>query len=292
VFRRFYCNSIIASRLILGAQMDNILHVHNLHWSAGDTPILSDISFNIPKGAFVGLIGPNGAGKSSLMRCLYGVNKPQSGEIFLYDKNLLSMPAREQAKNVAVILQEHTNHMGLNVWEVVAQGLTPHKGLFEWTNNRDLINIEYAIQQMDLYSLQNQPFEQLSGGEKQRVMLARAQVQNPQLLIMDEPTNHLDVHYQIEVLNTVKKMDISVLASIHDLNLAAAFCDYLLVIDKGRIVDQGLPKDVLTENMISNVFKTCVSVDKHPLCHSDQVRITYSYSDILHQVNHRDDGNE
>jgi iron complex transport system ATP-binding protein len=272
--------------------MDNILHVHNLHWSAGDTPILSDISFNIPKGAFVGLIGPNGAGKSSLMRCLYGVNKPQSGEIFLYDKNLLSMPAREQAKNVAVILQEHTNHMGLNVWEVVAQGLTPHKGLFEWTNNRDLINIEYAIQQMDLYSLQNQPFEQLSGGEKQRVMLARAQVQNPQLLIMDEPTNHLDVHYQIEVLNTVKKMDISVLASIHDLNLAAAFCDYLLVIDKGRIVDQGLPKDVLTENMISNVFKTCVSVDKHPLCHSDQVRITYSYSDILHQVNHRDDGNE
>ncbi|MFT6154360.1 MAG: iron complex transport system ATP-binding protein [Bermanella sp.] len=257
--------------------MDNILHVHNLHWSAGDTPILSDISFNIPKGAFVGLIGPNGAGKSSLMRCLYGVNKPQFGEMFLYDKNLLGMSARDQAKNVAVILQEHSPHMGLNVWDVVAQGLTPHKGLFEWTNKRDLINIEWAIQQMDLHELKHQPFEQLSGGEKQRVMLARAQVQTPQLLIMDEPTNHLDVHYQIEVLNTVKKMDISVLASIHDLNLAAAFCDYLLVIDKGRIVDQGLPKDVLTENMIRNVFKTCVSVDNHPLSHSDQVRITYSY---------------
>ncbi|MFT7109325.1 MAG: iron complex transport system ATP-binding protein [Psychrobacter glaciei] len=270
--------------------MDNILDVHNLHWSAGDIPILSDISFNIPKGAFVGLIGPNGAGKSSLMRCLYGVNKPQVGEIFLHNKNLLDMPARDQAKQVAVILQEHTTHMGLNVWDVVAQGLTPHKGLFEWTNKQDLKNIELAIEKMDLQSLKNQPFEQLSGGEKQRVMLARAQVQNPQLLIMDEPTNHLDVHYQIEVLNTVKKMDISVLASIHDLNLAAAFCDYLLVIDKGKIVDQGLPKDVLTENMISKVFKTCVSVDKHPLSSSDQVRITYSYSDLdaLIAKNHND----
>jgi iron complex transport system ATP-binding protein len=272
--------------------MNNILDVHNLHWSAGDIPILSDISFNIPKGAFVGLIGPNGAGKSSLMRCLYGVNKPQVGEIFLHNKNLLDMPARDQAKQVAVILQEHTTHMGLNVWDVVAQGLTPHKGLFEWTNKQDLKDIELAIEKMDLQSLKNQPFEQLSGGEKQRVMLARAQVQNPQLLIMDEPTNHLDVHYQIEVLNTVKKMDISVLASIHDLNLAAAFCDYLLVIDKGKIVDQGLPKDVLTEHMISKVFKTCVSVDQHPLSSSDQVRITYAYSDLgtLTEKNHNDYG--
>jgi iron complex transport system ATP-binding protein len=270
--------------------MNNILDVHNLHWSAGDIPILSDISFNIPKGAFVGLIGPNGAGKSSLMRCLYGVNKPQVGNVFLHNKNLLDMPARDQAKQVAVILQEHTTHMGLNVWDVVAQGLTPHKGLFEWTNKQDLKNIELAIEKMDLQSLKNQPFEQLSGGEKQRVMLARAQVQNPQLLIMDEPTNHLDVHYQIEVLNTVKKMDISVLASIHDLNLAAAFCDYLLVIDKGKIVDQGLPKDVLTEDMISKVFKTCVSVDKHPLSCFDQVRITYSYSDLdtLAEKTHND----
>jgi iron complex transport system ATP-binding protein len=262
--------------------MDNILQVHNLHWSAGDTPILSDISFNLPKGAFVGLIGPNGAGKSSLMRCLYGVNKPQSGEIFLYNEKLLDMPAREQAKHLGVILQEHSAHMGLNVWDVVSQGLTPHKGLFEWTNKQDLKNIDAAIKKMDLDELKHQPFEQLSGGEKQRVMLARAQVQNPQLLIMDEPTNHLDVHYQIDVLNTVKKMGISVLASIHDLNLAAAFCDYLLVIDKGRIVRQGLPAEVLTEDMISDVFKTCVSTDKHPLSERDQVRITYSYSDVAH----------
>ena len=261
--------------------MNNILSVHNLHWSAGDTPILSDINFEIPQGAFVGLIGPNGAGKSSLMRCLYGVNKPNQGRIKLYDQNLLDLPAREQAKQIAVILQEHSNQMGLNVWDVVAQGLTPHKGLFEWTSKQDLARIDAAINKMDLTQLQQQPFEQLSGGEKQRVMLARAHVQNPQLLIMDEPTNHLDVHYQIDMLNMVKKMGISVLASIHDLNLAAGFCDYLLVIHNGKIVKQGLPQEVLTENLISEVFQTCVKVDKHPLSQADKIRITYSYDSVL-----------
>jgi len=260
-----------------GAHMNNILQVHNLHWSAGDTPILSDINFNIPEGSFVGLVGPNGAGKSSLMRCLYGVNQPQSGSIQLHGNDLLKMPARDQAKQVAVILQEHSNHMGLNVWDVVAQGLTPHKGLFEWTTKQDLNHIQTVITKMDLSALQQQPFEQLSGGEKQRVMLARAHVQNPQLLIMDEPTNHLDVHYQIDMLNMVKDMGISVLASIHDLNLAAAFCDYLLVINKGRIVKQGLPKDVLTENLISDVFNTCVQIDRHPLSKQEKIRITYAF---------------
>ncbi len=265
--------------------MSRILQVQNLHWSAGDTAILSDINFNIPEGSFVGLIGPNGAGKSSLMRCLYGVNKPQRGDILLHDNDLLKMPAREQARQVAVILQEHSNHMGLNVWDVVAQGLTPHKGLFEWTTKKDLDYIQAAIIKMDLSLLQFQPFEQLSGGEKQRVMLARAHVQNPQLLIMDEPTNHLDVHYQIDMLNMVKEMGISVLASIHDLNLAAAFCDYLLVIDKGKIVGQGLPKEVLTQSLIREVFNTRVQVDRHPFSNQDstldsrheKIRITYSF---------------
>lgn len=229
----------------------------------------------------MGLIGPNGAGKSSLMRCLYGVNKPNKGEINLYQENLLTLPAREQAKKIAVILQEHSNQMGLNVWDVVAQGLTPHKGLFEWTSKQDIEHINAAMDKMDLHNFKQQPFEQLSGGEKQRVMLARAHVQNPKLLIMDEPTNHLDVHYQIDMLNMVKQMGISVLASIHDLNLAAAFCDYLLVIDHGKIVKQGVPKAVLTEDLISEVFQTCVMIDQHPFSNADtqqeKIRITYSF---------------
>lgn len=256
--------------------MDNILQVHNLHWSAGNTPILTDIAFNIPQGAFVGLIGPNGAGKSSLMRCLYGVNTPQLGSMMLHGQDLTQLTARQQAQKVAVILQEHSNQMGLTVWDVVAQGLTPHKGLFEWTTKQDMQRISNAITKMDLTALARQPFEHLSGGEKQRVMLARAHVQNPQLLIMDEPTNHLDVHYQIEMLNMVKKMGVSVLASIHDLNLAAAFCDYLLVIHHGKIIKQGATETVLSEDLISTVFKTCVQIDAHPFA-PNKNRITYSY---------------
>ena len=265
--------------------MNNILQVQNLHWSAGDTPILSDINFDIPEGSFVGLIGPNGAGKSSLMRCLYGVNKPQLGSMVLQGQDLTDLSAREQAQKVAVILQEHSNQMGLTAWDVVAQGLTPHKGLFEWTTKSDLERVSNAIIKMDLSGLAKQPFEQLSGGEKQRVMLARAHVQNPKLLIMDEPTNHLDVHYQIEMLNMVKNMGISVLASIHDLNLAAAFCDYVLVIDHGKIIKQGLTEDVLTQELISNVFNTCVEIDKHPFAKGDskQIRITYAY-DLLSET--------
>lgn len=269
--------------------MSHILRVQNLTWAASENaePILSDISFEIPKGAFVGLIGPNGAGKSSLMRCLYGVNKPQAGTVKLFDQDLLSLSAREQAQNVAVILQEHSNQMGLTVWDVVAQGLTPHKGLFEWTNQQDVKTIDQALKNMDLDTMKHQLFEHLSGGEKQRVMLARAHVQSPQLLIMDEPTNHLDVHYQIDMLNMVKSMGISVLASIHDLNLAAAFCDHLLVIHHGKIVKQGTPKEVLTEQLISDVFKTCVQVDAHPFSNQEQVRITYAFdSDDLNGAHH------
>ena len=269
--------------------LNSILKVQNLYWAvdAGAKPILEDVSFDIPKGSFVGLIGPNGAGKSSLMRCLYGVNTPNQGVVKFFDEDLLSMGAQEQAQRIAVILQEHSNQMGLNVWGVVAQGLTPHKGLFEWTNKNDLRVIDEALKAMDLFSMKHQLFEHLSGGEKQRVMLARAHVQKPQLLIMDEPTNHLDVHYQIDMLNMVKRMGISVLASIHDLNLAAAFCDHLLVIDHGKIVKQGTPKDVLTEQLISEVFKTCVQVDSHPFSKNEQVRITYAFhSDDLNGVHH------
>lgn len=262
--------------------MSHILSVKNLHWRVDEKaqPILQDINFDIPQGAFVGLIGPNGAGKSSLMRCLYGVNIPSEGSIQFSGENLLSMSAREQAQNIAVILQVHSSQMGLSVWDVVAQGLTPHKGLFEWTNSKDKKSINDALDKMDLLSMQHQLFEHLSGGEKQRVMLARAHVQNPKLLIMDEPTNHLDVHYQIDILNQVKDMGVSVLASIHDLNLAAAFCDYLLVINHGKIITQGTPKQVLTEQLIGDVFKTCVQVDDHPFSRKQKVRITYAFDAV------------
>lgn len=256
-------------------QSDSLLLVEELSWRADKKLILNNISFAISKGQFVGLIGPNGAGKSSLMRCLYRVNEPSNGRVLFDNRDIWQHSAKDNARNVAVILQEHSDHLGLTVRDVVTLGLTPHKKLFERDTSGDKDRIEKILVDVDLKELANDPFSHLSGGEKQRVMLARAMVQNPKMLIMDEPTNHLDVHYQVDVLQKVKGLNRTVLASFHDLNLAAAYCDWLLVLDGGNLVSMGTPAEVLTEDLISRIFKTCAVVDQHPI--HDHPRISYAY---------------
>lgn len=253
----------------------SLLDVSELSWCADGKTILSEISFQIQNGQFVGLLGPNGAGKSSLMRCLYRVNEPTSGAVSFKGQNIWQYSAKQNAQNIAVILQEHNGHMGLTVKDVVALGLTPHKKLFERDTSTDIAVIQQVMQDVDLIDMQHSLFTHLSGGEKQRVMLARAIVQSPQLLIMDEPTNHLDVHYQVDMLQKVRQLNKTVLASFHDLNLAAAYCDWLLVLDKGRLVATGTPEQVLTEDLIGRIFKTCAVVDKHPI--HNHPRISYAY---------------
>lgn len=254
-----------------------LLTAQNLCWQVGDKSIVTDVSFNIKKGQFVGLIGPNGAGKSSLMRCLYRVNEPTGGRVFFDDKDVWQLSAKDNAKNMSVILQEHSDHLGLMVKDVVSQGLTPHKKLFQWDDEQDVMQIKTVMEKMDITQLKHKPFQLLSGGEKQRVMLARALVQDTELIIMDEPTNHLDVHYQTHMMSKVKSLDKTILASFHDLNLAAAFCDCLLVLNEGELVASGSPDDVLTEDLIKNVFRTQAIVDQHPVNHHP--RITYQYHD-------------
>ncbi len=255
--------------------MTAILSVDSLGWDAGDKTILDDISFEIETGAFVGLIGANGAGKSSLLRCLYRVNRPTRGSVSIFEQNIWQHSARDNAKKVAVILQEHSDHLGLRVRDVVALGLTPHKKLFSLDTDSDLGKIQRAIAQVDLSDFSHEPYAHLSGGEKQRVMVARAIVQDPQLLLMDEPTNHWDIRYQIDVLQQVKNMGVTVLSSFHDLNLAAAYCDTIIALDKGRLVAVGSPAEVLTEDRIAAMFNTRAMIDEHPLHGSP--RISYAY---------------
>ena len=255
--------------------LDNLLSVQDLGWDVDNKTILNDINFTVKSGQFVGLIGPNGAGKSSLLRCLYRHLKPSRGQVYFQGQDIWQQSLRENAKRVAVILQENHVPFGVRVKDVVAMGLTPHKTLFSFETTDDRKRIIEALERVDLVAQANEAFSHLSGGEKQRVMVARAIVQQPQLLLMDEPTNHLDVHYQSDVLQLAKELNITVLASIHDLNLAATFCDQLLVIDGGRLVGGGNPGDVLSEDMISRTFNTCALVDRHPLYNSP--RITYAY---------------
>ncbi len=256
-----------------------VIHVQNLHWYANGKTILQDIDFAIAKGQFVGLIGPNGAGKSSLLRCLYRINRPSEGQVLLNGRDIWRTSLKQNAQEVAVILQENGDYFGIAVTDVVAMGLTPHKSLFSTDTLEDKQRVQRALDQVGLSELADKPFAQLSGGEKQRVMVARAIVQQPSVLLMDEPTNHLDVHYQIEVLQLARSLGITVFASIHDLNLAAAFCDQLLLINQGRLVSCGAPADVLTEANLLTHFRTHAQVDRHPL--SGCPRISYDYDTSL-----------
>ena len=226
---------------------------------------LRDASLQVGAGEFVGLIGPNGSGKTSLLRCAWRFSKPQGGEVRLEHHNVWKQSSRWCAQRIAVVLQEFPEAFGLTVNEVVAMGRTPHKGLFDGDSLEDRNLAAQALESVGLKGFEDHAFSTLSGGEKQRVILARALAQQPQLLILDEPTNHLDPRYQLELLRLVKRLKIGTLASIHDLNLAAAFCDRLYVINHGRIVASGTPKEVLNAALLRNVFGVEALIDEHPL---------------------------
>lgn len=262
-----------------------LLSVENLSWQIQSRWILENISFDIQSHQFVGLLGPNGAGKSSLMRCLFGLYECQYSTLKFANEDLASLSVKQRAQRMAVIHQEHTSHMGMSVQQVVALGLMPHKSWLDWPSRQDKRKVNEAMEIMDVLPLAQQEYVHLSGGEKQRVMLAQALVQDTPFLILDEPTNHLDVHYQIDLLHRVKRLNKTVLASIHDLNLAAAFCDELLLLDKGQLVAKGKPREVLTEDRISEVFHACAIVDPYPL-DEQQIRITYAYHDSSEHLKH------
>ena len=218
----------------------------------------------IESGEFVGLIGPNGGGKTSLLRCAMRYSKPESGVVGLSGDDLWAQSARWSAQRIAVVGQEFPSTYGLSVREVVAMGRIPYQRGFQSESTRDRVTVNDALETMGLVHLQDHDFGLLSGGEKQRTLLARAVTQDPQVLILDEPTNHLDPKHQVELLAHVKKLGVAVIASLHDLNLAAAFCDRLYVIKDGRITAQGRPWDVLTPDNLFETYGVEALVDAHP----------------------------
>lgn len=252
-----------------------LISVEHLCWKTDANVILNDISLAVKKGSFTGILGPNGAGKSSLLRCLYRYLKPSSGSVKFDGQDIWQFSANDYAKLTAVVLQETPSHFNLTVFDVVALGLIPHKGIFTRASKADHEKIVTAIEQVGLADKIEQSFEHLSGGEKQRVLIARAIVQSPQLLLMDEPTSHLDVRYQIQIMELAKSLGITVIASFHDLNLASAICDNLIVINKGQLVKQGPPEQVITKEMLSEVFGVCAEVTPHH--HHNVPHISYYY---------------
>ena len=252
---------MIASQYLAGSRPVG-LAVDGLCW--GPSPrhkIIEGMQFAVRPGEMLAVVGPNGAGKSSLLRCLYRYHRPTVGTVAIDGIDIWSMAPRDCARRIATVLQEPATDFGLTVAEIVELGLTPRVGRFGRTN---LPEVEGVLALMGLTDFAARDFAALSGGEKQRVMIARALLQKPDLLILDEPTNHLDIRHQLEVLELLSSLDATVIVSLHDLALASAHADRVLVLDNGRQVQVGTPLEVLTPQFIRHTFAVGASIDDHP----------------------------
>ena len=228
--------------------------IENLSFGIKEKEILHDIDVTLPADRFVALLGPNGCGKSTLLKHLYRVNKIQKGAIAFDGRPLADIPLREAAQSVGVMGQFHLVDFDFTVEEIAMMGRAPYKENFEKDTEEDYVLVHASLAKVGMAEQAKRSFQSLSGGEQQRVMLARCLVQEPRLLILDEPTNHLDIKYQLHLLRLVKSLGVGVIAALHDLNLAAMFCDWLVVMKAGRIVMEGTPKNVITEQMLADVY--------------------------------------
>ncbi|GAB2915115.1 ABC transporter ATP-binding protein [Rheinheimera gaetbuli] len=219
-----------------------------------DKAVLQDINFALRDGEFIGIIGPNGAGKTSLLRVIQRALQPSAGQIHLHHKPLEHYHATELARTVAVVNQTALPLFALTVEQVASMGLLPHKSWFEQNTSHDSAIVARALGKVGLADKARQLVDTLSGGELQRLFIARALVQRPRLLLLDEPTNHLDVKYQHQVLQLVRELPVATLACLHDLNLAALYCDKLLLLHQGAQVIFGTPQQVLQHDILQRVF--------------------------------------
>lgn len=230
----------------------------------GAKTLVDNVSISVSEGEMVGLLGPNGAGKSSLLRTIYRINRPASGTVLVNGEDAWQQPTEWVARNVGAVLQDMPAEFPLTVRDVVAMGRSAHKKLLEPDTPHDHTLIAAAMALLGLAPLQDRAFRTLSGGERQRVLVARALVQQPRLLILDEPTNHLDIHHQLQLLRFMRGLEITVVAALHDLNLAAMFCDRLCVLDHGRLVAVGTPETVLTPELLRRVYRIDATIARHP----------------------------
>lgn len=256
------------------------LALKNITVKLDNQSIIHDVSIEVEQGKFVGLIGPNGSGKSTLLRTAYRVIKPDSGAIILGNESLQNLRLIDSAKKMGVVGQFNTVNFDFSVFEMVMMGRTPHKGLLGADTQKDYDIALAALKKVGMENYSQRSFSTLSGGEKQRVLLARALAQQPQILILDEPTNHLDIKYQLELLSIVKHLGIGVLAALHDLSLAAMYCDKLYVLKDGKVIVSGAPKEILTPELVRSVYEIECDIKENP----DTGYLAITYYPVCHKA--------
>jgi len=220
-----------------------------------DQKIIDNIDLHVENKKFVGIIGPNGSGKSTLLKCIYRILKPNEGTIFIDNKPLDSFTLKESAKNLAVVSQHNNFSFDFTVKEVVLMGRAPYKRVIERDTQVDFNIAQDSLAKVEMSHYSDRIFSTLSGGEQQRVIVARSLAQKSKCLVLDEPTNHLDIKHQIHLLSLIKTLDITVISALHDLNMAAMYCDYIYVLKDGKIKGYGEPKEILTPNFIREIYE-------------------------------------
>lgn len=249
--------------------MNCLLQTLGLSFSYGSQPVLCEVNLLVGQGEMMGIVGPNGSGKTTLLRILSGSLRPHAGEVRVMGQNLGEFSPKDRAKAVAVVSQSPTVPEGFTALEVVLMGRNPHLGVLQWEGRND---VEVALRIMELTDttrFANRFLSSLSGGERQRVFIARALAQEAPLLLLDEPTANLDIGYQTGILDMLQAIrgeaKVTVIAAMHDLTLAAQYCDHMAVLHQGTIAAVGRPEEVLTPDLLSQAFGVDVSVIRHPL---------------------------
>jgi iron complex transport system ATP-binding protein len=246
-----------------------MLRISDLTCGYGTKIVLNNISLEIKKGEFTGIIGPNGSGKTTLLKAVTRLIKPYNGNIFIEDRELYSIDHKEIAQKIAVVSQ-NLPEISMTVKEYVLLGRTPHyKNMQFFENETDVEVAEHAMIMTDIIKLQDSYMSEISDGEMQLALIARALAQEPWMLLLDEPTAHLDITHQVSILDLIRRLNkeygLTVIIVLHDLNLASEYCDRLILMDRGQIKKTGTPEEVLNYSDIEEVYKTLVVVEKNPI---------------------------
>lgn len=238
------------------------------------TPIVTDAELHVEPGQFTALLGPNGSGKSTLLRTVYRALRPTTGTVLIGSDDVWHLSARESAKRTAVVAQDQRSDFDLAVREVALLGRIPHKRAFERDTTSDRELLDEALERVGLPGFEQRSYATLSGGERQRVQVARALVQQSPLVLLDEPTNHLDIRFQLEMMELIRGLGVTCLAALHDLNLTAEYCDHVYVMKAGRVVAGGPPGQILTGDLIEDVFG--VRAERMVAAESGRMQLAFS----------------
>jgi len=261
--------------------------VEKMSFSYGDSPVLQDIDLKIDEGEFLGILGPNGSGKSTLLKTMSGLLRPDQGRVYLGQREVQRIPPGERARLIGVVPQETHLDFPFMLEEVVAMGRYPHLGWWGTLRYQDMEQVEEALATTGLLNLRHRNIHQLSGGERQRGIIARALAQDPRVLLLDEPVANLDIKYQQEVFELLLKLNqregLTIILISHDLNLAAQYCDNLLLLDQGQIRALGAAEEVLTPENINQVYQVEVEVERWSP--RDRPRISLRPSEVIEGQN-------